>query len=178
MEEAWKPDPVARFWQRLIRERAVEFMRDPKWMKPLRYDNDEAMRLQKRFGAVWEEFGTDIYKLIAEAHNEKWDVEDEEKHAPVLAKVEYAAVPLWVKKESTVNQRNDDDLAPARQASPRKRLDELQGKPEEGERVLEKEERISLSLGGSTEEETPRPQEKGGKRGGRREDFYRRAGGT
>ena len=48
MEEAWKPDPVARFWQRLIRERAVEFMRDPKGMKPLRYDNDEAMRLQKR----------------------------------------------------------------------------------------------------------------------------------
>ena len=177
MEEAWKPDPVAAFWERLIRERAVEWMREPKWMKPLRFDNDEAMRMQKRFGAVWEEYGTDIYKLIAQAHNENWDAEDEQKHAPALAKVEYAAAPLWEKKESTVNQRNDDNLAPAREAGTRERLDQLQGKPEASERVLEEDEKGSSIRLGAAEEEEARPQEKSGG-GGRREDFYRRAGGT
>ena len=182
MQDTWKPDPVARFWERLIRERAMEYVHDPKWLKTLRYDNKEAMKMQKRFGAVWDEYGTDVYKLIAEAHNETWNLEDEEKHAPALqvAARNRVPAPLWEKKESTVNQRNDDDLAPARQASSRERIDQLQGKPEESECVVEKEEGISLKRGGISlgpeKEEAPQEKESGARR--RREGFYRLAGGT
>ena len=145
-------------------------------MKSLRFDNDEAMRMQKRFGAVWEEYGTNVYQLIAEAHDENWDAEDEQKHAPALAKVEYAAAPLWEKKESTVNQRNDDNLAPAREAGTRERLDQLQGKPEASLCVVEEEQGKSAVLrSGKSAAEEATPAEESGRRRG---SFYRLAGGT
>ena len=43
------------------------------------------LKLQKLFGKVWEEYGTNVYRLIAEAHGEPWDAEDEEKTAFAIA---------------------------------------------------------------------------------------------
>ena len=72
-------DPRAVFMRRLIRQRAVEFMRSPKYLRSLRFRNDLAIRDQKMFGHIWEEYETNVYQLIAEAHGETWDAETEEK---------------------------------------------------------------------------------------------------
>ena len=138
-ENCWEDDsPTARFWRRLIRERAVEFMRDPSFMKKLRYRPVEAKQLQRRFGRVWEEYGTDVYKLIAESHGENWDAEDEEKTAS--AKLVGGAQ----KKESALNQReptkNDDNLVAARKTGSFERVDNVQGVAEESLGVVEEEE--------------------------------------
>ena len=172
MHAAWEDDdPAARFMKRLVRERAVEFMRSPDYLLPLRFDYERARRDQKHFGHIWAEYGTNVYQLIAEAHGENWDPEDEEKQN--FAKT-YASSQK--KKESAITQRalpQNDDLVGTCKAGPRERLDELQGKPEARERVVE-EEQGQIRLGGGAEEEA-RPEEK---KGGRREDFYARAGGT
>jgi len=155
--------PAARFWKRLVRERAIEFMRCPDYLKGLRYNNKRAVADQKTFGHIWEEYGTNVYKLIAEACGETWDEEDDAK-CP-------AAEERHAKKEVAVNQKeaiaSDDDLVGTREASACERVDELQGKFEESFRELEeaKERR-------EAEEEQGAPQEKG-----RGEEFYRRAGG-
>ena len=47
--------------------RAREFMRDAEFMRSLRYDNDTARRLQRSFGKIWAEYGTDVYQIIADA---------------------------------------------------------------------------------------------------------------
>ena len=118
----------AAFMKRLVRKRAIEFMQRPEYLKPLRFDYDRAKADQKRFGQVWEEYGTNVFKLIAEAHGElTWDAEDEEKHCVR-------------KKEVAVTQRNDDDLVAAREAGSLERLDEFQGKSEESVGVVEEEE--------------------------------------
>ena len=83
MHQAWEADSEsasARFMKRLIRSRAVEFMHSPDYLKSLRFDYARATSNQKRFGHIWEEYGTNIFQLIAEAHGENWDAEDEEKH--------------------------------------------------------------------------------------------------
>lgn len=174
MHACWEnKDPVARFWRRLIRERAVEFMRSADFMKKLRYHPDEAKDLQKRFGKVWAEYGTDVYRLIAEAHNEKWDEEDEQKSS--FARQE-------AKKESAINQRDNDDLVAARKTGTFERVDEFQGVVEESLGILEEKEerriRGLLELSGAEEEAARQKEEESGGRGGRREGFYRRAGGT
>ena len=172
MHAAWEDDgPAARFIKRLVRERAVDFMRSPDYLLPLRFDYDRAKRDQKHFGHIWAEYGTNVYQLIAEAHGENWDPEDEEKQN--FAKT-YASAQK--KKESAITQRalpQNDDLVATCKAGPRERVDELQGKPEARERVVE-EEQGQIRLGGGAEEEA-RPEEK---KGGRGEDFYSRAGGT
>ena len=156
-------DPKERFWARLIRERAMEFMRCPSYLRKLRFNYDQAKSDQKLFGKIWSEYGTNVFQLIAEAHGESWDAEDEEKHCVKKG------VPR--KKEVAVNQRKrDDDLVAAREAGPRERLDELQGKPEASLGVLEEEQG---EVGNAEEEEAAREGRKG-----RREGFYRRAGGT
>ena len=162
-------DPAARFWRRLIRERAQEFMEDPSFMKALRCRPEDAKDLQRRFGSVWAEYGTDVYKLIATACGETWDAEDEEKNAFALQAA---------KKESAINQ-NNDDLVAAREVRSRERVDELQGIVEESLSVLEKEEgrkiRGLISCVGGAEEAAAAEKEEKRRR---REDFYRRAGGT
>ena len=178
MERAWGDDPAAKFMRRLVRERAVEFMRSPDYALPLRFDYERARRDQAHFGHIWAEYGTDVYQLIAEAHGENWDAEDEQK-------AQFALRPQ--KKEVAITQREqprNDDLVTTREAGPRERLDELQGQPETRECVVEEDEgkgRLKIGKGGApgrkAEAEAP-AQEKGGKgRRGRGEDFYRRAGG-
>ena len=174
MERAWGENPAAKFMRRLVRERAVEFMRSPDYALPLRFDYERARRDQAHFGHIWAEYGTNVYQLIAEAHGESWDAEDEEK-------AQFALRPK--KKEVAITQREqprNDDLVTTREAGPRERLDELQGKPEARVGVVEEDEGKGLEIGKgggidcAPEAEAP-AQEKGGR--GRREDFYRRAGG-
>ena len=165
MHTAWETESAAeRFMKRLVRERACEFMRSPDYLRPLRFDFERAKRDQKRFGEIWAEYGTNVYQLIAESYGETWDAEDEEKHAGAVR----------TKKESALTQR-DDDVVAAREAGPRQRFDELQGKPEASELVLEEDQGREIRLRGGAEEEEARAQEKGGGRG---EDFYARAGGS
>ena len=158
----WEDDtPATRFWQRLVRERAIEFMQSPEYLKKLRFDYDRAKADQKLFGHVWAEYGVSVFQLIAEAYGEKWDAEDEEKHC--------------TKKEAAVTQRDDDDLVAAREGGSLEGLDKLQGEPQAGLCVVE-EEKGRKSLGsddarGSAEEEAPQKESRGA-------SFYRRAGGT
>ena len=148
--------PTARFWKRLVRERALEFMRSPDYLKGLRYDNKRAVADQKAFGHVWEEFGTNVYKLIAGAHGESWDTWDEEDEQKEMQRVGSAP-----NKTPPLHQRqNDDNLVAAREASTRGGEHLLQGELEKSEQELEK---------GRKEE---------GKGACRRGGFYRAAGGT
>ena len=175
MHTAWETESAAeRFMKRLVRERACEFMRSPDYLRPLRFDFERAKRDQKRFGEIWAEYGTNVYQLIAESYGETWDAEDEEKHAGIAK----TRAPARTKKESAITQRVcpiNDDVVAAREASPRQRFDELQGKPEASELVVEEDQGREIRLRGGAEEEEARAQEKGGGRG---EDFYARAGGT
>jgi len=153
MHKVWEDEtPAARFMRRLVRQRAIEFMRSPDYLKPLRYDFERAKRDQKRFGHIWKEYGTDIFQLIAEAHGENWDAEDEEK------------------KEAAVNQRGsiqNDDLVATCEKSTRERQHQLQGKPEASLGVVEEDQGEGDQILEARE-----------KSKSRRDDFYRRAGGT
>ena len=162
-------DPHARFWKQLTTNRAREFMGNHEVLRSLRRDYERAKQLQRLFGHVWAEYGTDIFKLTAEACGENWDFEDEEKNAFARAEA---------KKEAAVKQRaDDDDVVAAREASPRRGLDELQGISEESECILEEEEGF-LGGGQQSPEEEGRQEEEQEKVGRRGADFYRRAGGT
>jgi hypothetical protein len=160
MQKAWEDEaPAARFMRRLIRQRAVEFMRNPEYLKRLRYDYERARSDQKMFGHIWEEFGTSIFELIAEAHGEDWDADADAEEK---------------KKEAAVNQRRtkqNDDVVATREESTRERKHQLQGLDETGLGVLE-EDKGSIDDVCKTETEA-REESKG-----RRADFYRRAGGT
>ena len=150
-------DPKERFWARLIRERAMEFMRCPEYMKKLRFNYEQAKSDQKLFGKVWEEYGTNVFQLIAEAHGETWDAEDEEKN------------------DVAINQREpDDDLAGAREESSFERVDQLQGKPEASLCVVEEEQGLRSGILRSAAEEATPAEESGRRRG----SFYRLAGGS
>ena len=167
MEETWRATAAEDFWNQLVRDRARMFMRSRESMRRLRYDNPEAKRMQRLFGDVWREYDTNVYQLIAEAHDENWDAEDEQKHA----------VADEDKKEAAVNKTNHDDLAGTREESARERLHELQGLPFARERLLEEEEE---GPNGGKKSPQKAAQEEGtrrGRRGRRREGFYRRAGG-
>lgn len=94
--------------------RAREFMRDAEFMRSLRYDNNTARKLQRSFGKIWAEYGTDVYQIIADAS-------------------------LGAKKTVAVNQKANDDVAPAREKGPRGWEHEFQGVPEESKRELEEE---------------------------------------
>ena len=80
MQSPWEPSPAESFMLRLTRERAEMFMEDREYMRTLRFKYDVARSMQKRFGGVWREHGTSVFQLIAAAHGETWDAEDEEKH--------------------------------------------------------------------------------------------------
>ena len=181
-------NPHAKFWRRLIRQRAIMFMESREYLQTLRGKFEEAKRMQKRFGDVWEEYSTDIFKLIAEACGENWDAppsQDEEKNA-----FEHR------KKDPAVNQKEDDNVVAAREAGSRERQHQLQGIVEESKCLLEEEEgsrRIrhvcpqtqDEEAGPKEEEESKRQRQRQRQRssrgGGGKErsaDFYRRAGCT
>ena len=158
----WEDDtPATRFWERLVRERAIEFMQSPEYLKKLRFNYDRAKADQKLFGKIWREYGTSVFQLIAEAYGETWDAEDEEKN------------------DVAINQREpDDDLVGAREESSLERVDQLQGKPEASLCVVEEEQglrsEIVLRSGKSAAEEATPAEESGRRRG----SFYRLAGGS
>ena len=116
-----------RFWRRLIRERAHEFAANTERLRKLRYEPEKAADSQKRFGKAWREMNTNVYKLIAGAYGESWDLEDEEKHGTFEAP----------KKEAAVKQRENDNLARAREKDARVRFDQLQREPQAGLEILE-----------------------------------------
>jgi hypothetical protein len=168
MCEMWEDDNAG-FLRKLVGQRARMFMRNREYLRSLRGDYEEAKQLQKRFGHVWAEYGTDIYKLTAEACGENWDFDcrssqDEEKNAFAEEK-----------KEAAVKQKNDD-LAATRQAGSRRGLDQLQGISQESECVLEEEKGRLGKQGGSPQKVEKEARQSGCE--GRRTDFYRRAGGT
>ena len=136
-------------------------MQSPEYLKKLRFDYDRAKADQKLFGEIWREYGTSVFQLIAEAHGETWDAEDEEKN------------------DVAINQREpDDDLVGAREESSFERVDQLQGKPEASLCVVEEEQglrsEIVLRSGKSAAEEATPAEESGRRRG----SFYRLAGGS
>ena len=164
-------DPRALFMKRLIRQRAVEFMRSPKYMRLLRHRNDLAVRDQRMFGHIWAEYGTNVYQLIAEAHGETWDAETEEKER---YRAEHDASESEPEKiEAPVNQkkRGHDDLVAAREGGARERQHQLQGEPEKSIRLLEEDE--GRGKRACCEEEGPAAKKEGRARSG---SFYRRAG--
>ena len=168
----WEDDnPHARFWRQLTTSRAHMFMKNHEFLRSLRRDYDRAKELQRLFGHVWAQYGTDIFRLTAEACGENWDFEDEEKNAFARAAA---------KKEVAIKQRekagNDDDVVAAREASPRRRQHQLQGVAQESECVLEEEEGLGGGGRQSPQKGEKTRQEKQGRRRGA--DFYRRAGGT
>ena len=147
----WKAEPAAaRFMRRLVKQRAEQLMRDKVYLKTLRFNYAVAKRMQKRFGDVWSEFGTNIFELIAGSCEEDWDAEDEEKNA-FAQQSEKKTSPMNLKE----NTRDDDVVATCEKGA-RRGLDQLQGKLETGLGELEEAE----------------GQE------GRGEGFYRRAGGS
>ena len=110
MHALWEYEtPQQRFWKRLVRQRAESHMQDAKYLQALRHRNDLAKADQKRFGHIWAEHNTNIYKLIAKAHGENWDAEDEEKTAFAL------------NKTAAIQSKGDDNLDRTREESPRSR---------------------------------------------------------
>ena len=127
MQEMWEDEtPAARFMRRLVRKRAVEFMRNVEYLKRLRYNYDQAKMDQKMFGHVWEEYGTNIFELIAEAHGENWDPDADAAQ----------------KKEAAVNQRRTiqhDDVVATCEEGARERQHQLQGQSEASLGVVEED---------------------------------------
>jgi len=162
-------DPRALFMKRLIRQRAVEFMRSPKYMRLLRHRNDLAVRDQRMFGHIWAEYGTNVYQLIAEAHGETWDAETEEKER---YRAEHdASEPEKIEAPVNQKKRGHDDLVAAREGGARERQHQLQGEPEKSIRLLEEDE--GRGKRACCEEEGPAAKKEGRARRG---SFYRRAG--
>lgn len=163
-------NPHARFRRRLIRERAESLMRAPEHMRYLRYDNDDAVRHQKLFGEIWQEYGKTVYRLIADGYGESWSDSEDEQKAGGNSKGPRA--PIGEKRRG-VNQK-DDYLVGARKESARLGQHELQGEPEASEQVVEER----LGPAEAKGFETNQGQEKGGGRARRGAGFYRSAGGT
>ena len=172
LDTAWRndtADAATKFLQKLRESRAREFMQNKEFLQMLRFEPETTKRMQRWFGAIWARQNTDIYKLIAQACNENWDLEDEEKHAFVRE---------TAKKQSALNKqiKQHDDLAATREKGARRREYQLQGIVEESERLLEEEQgRVRLRCVGSTKEAQARKEKTGCRRGA---EFYRRAGGA
>ena len=133
MHTAWETEtPHQRFWKKLIRQRAESHMQDVAYLRMLRNRNDLAKADQKHFGAVWAEHGTNIYKLIAKAHGEVWDSEDDQKTASKLEAHE---------KSDSIEQKENADLDRTREIGVFEGQglgDEVQGRPASGSEDLEK----------------------------------------
>jgi len=131
------------------------FMRNRAYLRQLRYNHELAERDQKAFGKIWEEYGTDVNGLIADAYGEDWEMPLEESKEEVRARH---------KKEAAVNQRTayNDDLVATRESSSCERLDQLQGVPEKSECVLEEDKGQGIDWS-EEEEEGWEETEKGGR---------------
>ena len=73
--------PHQRFWDNLVNGALDRLLKCPDQIKALRYDYDEMRRVQKTLGLALDQRGTSMMRLVAEAHGEIWDAEDDEKQA-------------------------------------------------------------------------------------------------
>ena len=170
LDEAWREPAAATFLQKLRESRARSFMRNREYLRSLRHNMDGAKEMQRWFGSVWADYGTDIYKLIAEACGENWDMEDEQKSA--FARETAKKTLPDKQKESTKH----DDLARTCKEDARLGKHQLQGIDEESFGVLE-ETKGRFKIHHSRSPQKAPPQEESRRRR-RRADFYRSAGGT
>ena len=86
MEKVWNDQgPHERFLRQLMNSRVDELVNSQNWLKQLRYRHEEVHWWNKRAGYIFEERGINLYQLIAQAHGECWDNEDEEKSASAKA---------------------------------------------------------------------------------------------
>ena len=172
MQGLWVDEnPAKTFLDKLRRQRAIMFMRNRAYLRQLRYNHEMAERDQKAFGKIWEEYGTDVNGLIADAYGEDWEMPLEESKEEVRARH---------KKEAAVNQRTaykNDDLVATREKSSRGGLDELQGQLKASVSVLEEEQGRGGPGKGSPKEKGSQEEEKEMHRL-RGESFYRSAGCT
>ena len=91
MEQVWSEQlPHERFLRELLNSRVDEMVNSQAWLKKLRFRHEEVRWWQKRAGYIFEERGINLYQLIAQAHGECWDDEDEQKSASAKA----AGLPL------------------------------------------------------------------------------------
>ena len=87
LEEAWEDNsPHARFWRQLLNDRVDDLLNSPNWLRALRYNHDMVRWWQRKCGHIFEERGLNLYQLIADAHGEIWDEEDEQKCAQLKKK--------------------------------------------------------------------------------------------
>ena len=148
MHRAWEEDTAhGRFWRQLVRGRAVANMQDAEYLRSLRYQNDRAKKDQRLFGKIWEEHGTNIYKLIAKAHGEIWDEEDDQKTAPVLEKLHQ----LQTKGN---NEHACKQLVSPRQGGSLEREHQLQREPQESFGLLEEKGKGLRAEGPERQEES------------------------
>ena len=154
MEKLWEDEaPEAVFFRKLLNSRVDQLITSPEWLQSLRYNNDQVRWWQKRAGYIFEERGLNLYELIAAAHGECWDDEDEEK-ARHAAKEN--VLPPKLKTKNPDTEKNAVRVDHSREIRLR------QGKEEECQlHVRSGDERRQIDLQ---------------KRRGR-EELYRRAGG-
>ena len=149
MEQVWEDNsPHAKFMRTLLNSRVDELVNSPEWLKRLRFNHDEVKWWNKKCGYIFEERGLNLYQLIARAHGECWDDEDEQKCAHA---VEENVVPPLVNKK------------------PRQDAIRLDRALQEGVRSgQEEEQRVQVQ---PSDERRQEDVQKG------REELYRRAGG-
>ena len=74
-----KRTPHQRFWDNLVGGALDRLLQTPEQIKALRFDYEGLRRLQKTLGPALDKRGTSMMQLVAEAHGEIWDAEDDEK---------------------------------------------------------------------------------------------------
>ena len=153
MEKLWEDEaPEAVFFRKLLNSRVDQLVASPEWLRSLRFDNDQVRWWQRRAGYIFEERGLNLYELIAGAHGECWDNEDEEK-ARYAAKENVLPPKLKTKNPDTENAVRVDHT---------RKIRLRQGKEEECQlHVRSGDERRQVDL----------------QKGRGREELYRRAGG-
>ena len=68
-----------RFWDNLVNGALDRLLQCPDEIKALRFNYDELRRLQKTLGLALDQRKTSMMRIVAEAHGELWDAEDDEK---------------------------------------------------------------------------------------------------
>ena len=163
----WSRQVPDSFFENLRREKAMRLMQNNTFLRSMRYDHEFAKSQQRCFGRIWEEYGTNIYKLIAKSCGECWDNEDDEKYASVSKDKNTVAINQSI-------QLKNDHLATTCQESSCRGKHKLQRELKESERELEEDKSRGQSNDRSSEKEKQTREKKERRRAG----FYRRAGGT
>ena len=142
MEQVWEDNsPHAKFMRTLLNSRVDELVNSPEWLKGLRFNHDEVKWWNKKCGYIFEERGLNLYQLIARAHGECWDDEDEQKCAqaaeenvvpPVLKeKPRHDAIRLDRPLQESVRSGKEEELRLQVQPSDERRQENVQKGREE-----------------------------------------------